>query len=954
MQLPEGFVLDTPKAPSAPNIIRGNPKPVDPYKVQDQAMQGDRFEMDVDKNARDERNDKFDRAAKLRKDFENIPETSKYKTIIGTYAGALGANDSAEGDQLLINSYAQMLNPTSTVMLGEYQATEQNQATIDQVLAKVKRELKFDGAGRLAPESRMRIYSEMQNLAKTTNSSYNARRDEFKGLAGRYGFDPEEIVGSHPGAPFQEKIQSFWDKTRDRADDFNEDKPIGSKGGGTPLIDPKDGISVIPDDGTTTTGFSPDKYVSDELKAKNDALNDAWLGGEIRTLPELFAKAESLGLDISNTDKRNLALQIRRGERGSFAPRPDKERTGVQKAASDFIDSPVGAFGVGSLNALTLGGSDELIGMIAGEDAGQRTQDVKEYLRENRPAASIAGEVGGSILGLGMLPAGVATAVGTKGGATAVGAAYGALDNNDNRVLGALGGAVIGRYAPQAVEAGINKVSPYAQRAVNALAPAFDKTKGIIPGFKPNALASEIRGNANVIRAGMDENIPVRLPEVAPSQRGRYQELKSSDGGGPVVAKAQADDLSAMEARLAEIGGTGTAKEGFNAGTDIQSAVSREKDKIALEARAFYNRAELQAPGFKAPATQVVQDIDAKISNIKSITPDGNEGHIALLDKIKNNFAKTGLSTEAVQANRQIARQHVKANNLAFTPQEVELLDVIKVAGSEHAQALRASGNEAAASSLERANAKWSEYSDFKKQIVQTLVGNDKQPVSPEQAATRLMSMVKSGGDSGKFARVYRAMDPAEKDDFRALVAENLGKGANGEFTPAMLARNLDQKQANYQTLREVFGPDGFKSLMNLKVLAAAKRDTANAPIGTSTRREIGGAKRLLLSFFGIAGGAGAGGVGGAVAGGMAIPAIAKMGERRAARLMLNKDVTHFIRSMPETTNPRVINSMFDKLQKIAPANSVAATDIASLKQALIESFGKSPDKLAAQEQETN
>jgi hypothetical protein len=106
-------------------------------------------------------------------------------------------------------------------------------------------------------------------------------------------------------------------------------------------------------------------------------------------------------------------------------------------------DTPLGAFGVAAGNTLSAGLLDE----FAGGDA----QFAKDALRQQQPGATLAGDVVGSALGMTGLNAGLrglggrlaplATRGGGIGGDALFGAAFGAGENNDNRLGGALTGA---------------------------------------------------------------------------------------------------------------------------------------------------------------------------------------------------------------------------------------------------------------------------------------------------------------------------------------------------------------------------------------------------------------------------------------------------------------------------------------------------------------------------------
>lgn len=151
-------------------------------------------------------NTQFDNARAIRDDFAKSAPVSNYMTIIRQYANGLKAEKTAAGDQALINSYAQMLNPSSTVMLGEYEATSQVDSTVNQIKTRLQKEFGWNGGGRISENARRMLLNEMQNITTTANQSYNQQRQFYGDLAKRNGFDPVDIVGPHFGEPFYQEI----------------------------------------------------------------------------------------------------------------------------------------------------------------------------------------------------------------------------------------------------------------------------------------------------------------------------------------------------------------------------------------------------------------------------------------------------------------------------------------------------------------------------------------------------------------------------------------------------------------------------------------------------------------------------------------------------------------------------------------------------------------------------
>lgn len=139
---------------------------------------------------------------------------------------------------------------------------------------------------------------------------------------------------------------------------------------------------------------------------------------------------------------------------GNFEMVP-RRGTGEASITENIAKSPLGAFSVAAGNAASVGLSDEIAGLVAGDTAQQRFQAVKDQMREESPYASLAGDVVGGTIGmvggnraLGALGQAGQRAAQFGGGIipdVGYGVAYGAGESNDNRALGALtGGASAG------------------------------------------------------------------------------------------------------------------------------------------------------------------------------------------------------------------------------------------------------------------------------------------------------------------------------------------------------------------------------------------------------------------------------------------------------------------------------------------------------------------------------
>lgn len=166
-----------------------------------------------------------------------------------------------------------------------------------------------------------------------------------------------------------------------------------------------------------------------------------------------------------------------RGGKGATVTTPT---TGAQGPSilGALAATPGGAAVTGVANAITGGTLDEIVGMTGG-DQGQ-AELAKQVMARDHPYAYGGGEVAGAIgasLGAGGIAARVLPTLGAGAtsliGDTAYGAAFGAGENNDNRVGGAVAGglgAAAGNLGGQAVVRGVaGAVAPQVSEGVRFL-----------------------------------------------------------------------------------------------------------------------------------------------------------------------------------------------------------------------------------------------------------------------------------------------------------------------------------------------------------------------------------------------------------------------------------------------------------------------------------------------------
>lgn len=596
------------------------------------------------------------------------------------------------------------------------------------------------------------------------------------------------------------------------------------------------------------------------------------------------------------------------------------------------IYNPEGAQGVFDLakQGITQGLLDEAAGaggylgaLLTGDDPSKAYTRERDASRENIRRARVAHPVVGTLaefLGGG---AGVKVAQGTMTLVNMVrqGAVTGALGGfgygeGDNSLASAAGGAAVG----------------------GALGGAFGGVSKFIEGrMARGALAPD---QINVIEAGQRQNIPIRQPDVRPDLRGKYAAMESTEYGGKIINQGRAVDVAAISDRAAEVaGGSAFSRADTTAmGQNVQKIAQRGQDGVKDSASKMYRRVEQSAPDFKAPPTNTTRAIDETIADLRAKSPSGYNDVIGALEGMKSDLAETGLSVASLQAQRETIGGRIGDNVQDRSRADAIFTKVLKVAGQEMQDALRAENPQAAAI-LKRADAKWGQYKDLQKEVTGLFLGK-RGDATAETAARSLNAATRNNYSA--LRRFMALATPDEKADFAATFVQNWGANQRGEFSPAIFAKSMEG--VSDRTLSTVLGTKGKEALRDLQAISNAKTDAMSrqAPSGKAMERAANGLKTTLMMLFGFTAGGGAG----AAAGFAARPFLAALGEKRAARMLMNPNFTKLLRNAPNTTDPATINRYFSRV-----AGVIGANDNEAFTSALTSAFSKSPGRAAADEE---
>lgn len=976
--LNERYGMGRQPAPAQPQQQDPIVRPADPYRARNQ-------ELEEEANSRAARNFQeglentdFSQVGQLRGEFRKLASFSEYTTALGTLNSALSTEPSAQGDQSLITSYAKMLDPNSAVREGEFDTTAGTENRFNQLRARIAREFGVEGGGMLSEDGRRRIRSEMRNLVEQRfRPAYERDRADYIGFAQQYGYDPMLVVGTDPFTTYEARFSEY----------FNADGAGGQ------------GAAFVPSTGQggaqqPTEPELQNMTMRDMYPQGAELGMDTW--GRDAPFDAMQYLQETYG--ISASDERRLvgALNSRMGDNSFSAddvrriygalemPLPDG--AGIEQIVNDVhagtpfggIDTSeaqreyeqmldarnqgtrrenYGAEALADQGAL-MGMGDEISGVLGAANAAMRLENpipayraerdsqrrALEQAREREGTSGTIAEIAGGVFTGGVRAAPQAlratnpVRAAVREGAILGGAAgFGYGEGPVGSAAGAATGAALGGVTGGALQA----AAPIGRRVLNR-----------VRGPRPDASDVE-----PVLEAGARRGVTVRRADVDPAARRTRADTMQTQGR-TAIREAEAEDLAQMEDALLRDLSAETADgpgETFGRGERIQAGVRNVTERIRRKAGRLYDKARSESRGVVVEPRTALRVVNEQIAELEAGGSNSNRAAIEFLDGLRKDLTKQGgVGIDLLRGQRTNLRGNISANNLSMTDTERRVSLVLDALSEDIKIALQ--GNPALGN-FRRADELWRQQAEFQQAIGRKLVGTDANPVSAEVAARRVQSFI--GSD---FARAKRFIDDLGPDARRAIreqVAVSLGRNRKGEFSIADFLTHTGDGTGGLlprRSQRLLFGQDGMDAIADLRVLAAAKRDAAD-PSNTSNTggvlRTVGSGLRSLIlgaSGFGIVIDAGGGmGAGTAAAGGAALAGELweRLGQQRAMRLLLTPDFTRWLRSLPNSNQPQVIDNAFDRLRRTASRNSVFVADVQALERALIGAANDNAGKVS-------
>lgn len=131
----------------------------------------------------------------LRKEFEALPETKKYKAALPSFKGIEDAvkRNTTQSDINIVYGIAKIYDPESVVREGEY-ATVANSPNIPERIKGYAQYLQ--GGGRLSPQVKKEILDEARSRMKSFEDQFMKARGDYESIAQRTGIDPTRVFPS--------------------------------------------------------------------------------------------------------------------------------------------------------------------------------------------------------------------------------------------------------------------------------------------------------------------------------------------------------------------------------------------------------------------------------------------------------------------------------------------------------------------------------------------------------------------------------------------------------------------------------------------------------------------------------------------------------------------------------------------------------------------------------------
>ena len=876
-------------------------------------LENEQTRTSIESNRSSMANTAFDNVNKVRQQFEAMKPVQDYRVVLPQYASALRAADNKAGDLQIIYAFGKVMDPGSVVREGELAMAQNVGGIADRLKGYIA---SIQGDGRLPPNVRRELLNEIRSRASGIADQYNQVREQYKGIAERNNLNPIDIVGEHPGGPFQQAEADFMGR------------PITNLDGSQGAVPRKQALDP---EGIGDIGFNqPGDALPPGAQEFQRELSQAISEGRVKTESDLiaFGRDHNPRFNVDVEQARRGAEAIAKGVMPVINT-PVFEDIDISDVRSGKRGEGFDALGRGVFDVPTMGMFDEInaaTDTIFGDGTYRhnlaRQRKIDEYDKENRFPERLSGQlIGGLALPLGEVKS--VAQLGAKAGAYGAGYGFGSGEGNiGDRGLNALMGGAAGATGGA---------------AIGAAAPLI--AKGIGAG------ASRIMGPPNqrqnaLLQAGTEEGVPLNVSDVFPGARNTVSTLETIPGASGPVQRGIAAGRDAIESRVQELGRGGTPRE--NMGEAFQDAGKSFVGRVSKQGDRLYTRARNAAGDTPIQPQDVMQTL-ARVVREEAQTPGGTKAG-AVIQRYADAFEGGGpITLEGARKMRSELLSRLRDDGGLSKRQATRITGQIMTAVNRDIErSLTAAGKPNAVKLYKQADRFWAQGQEEIERVTERFIGTEKSPKSAEQVFAAIQSAMGPKGNSRGVGGMLRRLSPDDRKDFAATIVEPLGRAApDAPFSPALFISQIGK--VSPASRRLVFGADGERSIQNLLRLSEAKKATVQNL--NNARSGMVSNYRVMLSqlLFSLPGGGAilgmATGMNGAtgLAGGVAISAAATGTSRMIAKAMMNERFTRLLAGAPPTTNPAAINAHIGKLRQLAAKDPNVRAAVQSIEQQLLK-----------------
>lgn len=440
------------------------------------------------------------------------------------------------------------------------------------------------------------------------------------------------------------------------------------------------------------------------------------------------------------------------------------------------------------------------------------------------------------------------------------------------------------------------------------------------------------------------ENVRISQPMIEGNRRAinRAGVLESDPATAEVVQQGFANTANDIEAGLARLAPGGVATERGAAGESVQRAARRFITRSRNVANQLYDRARTLAGDATITPRESLTQLREEVRQL-SETPNVNQGELAFINEIGEDLTRGPLSVDAVRGLRSSIRGRISEQGLTATQAEARAMRIIDSLGRDAQASLPAD----AANAFRRADAFYRERMVHIDDVLDRWIGgrNGVARLSGEQAFDKIKTMANS--DGRRLAAIMRSLDPQERLDVAATLAQSLGRrGPEEPFSPD---RFISQAlKLSPSARRTVFGPAGAQSIDNLLTLSRRLQDAraqvnssrTGRPVSTTIRNS---ARTLVVGLMG--GSMGAGSTAGMAAAATAGAAMLGRAGLRAlsARSLMSPRVSRWLAETADVNTPAQAQTAYRRLGTIIAREPALASELQPLHRWLIEAVNPTP-----------